>query len=326
MRETLGVLLGFFLAAVLGYLISEIAQKEQEKEVLESYMDSLQEIYEVIRQRMDVTRKFRHDLLSHVQTLEYLIEKQKNPDGELRKYADQLTETYRKIQKGTFCRDEITDAFLMMEKQVCIEKEIPFQIQVSKTCMEWMMPVERIGFLHNLLDNAIEANGRIPEKERKELSFWIEEDSDSCTVKLRNALASKEVFNLSTWKTDGAEHGVGTKIIRAIVEKYHGTSKIICFINDESRWNGQMKTISSKCRNIGLIYVALAWFVGNGEFVTAGRDTYAQVAYWMQIFSSGWIIVFVATLFSKLWKKGEDLSGKALVSALLYFVIAYLIH
>ena len=117
---------------------------------------------------MDVTRKFRHDLLSHVQTLEYLIEKQKNPDGELRKYADQLTETYRKIQKGTFCRDEITDAFLMMEKQVCIEKEIPFQIQVSKTCMEWMMPVERIGFLHNLLDNAIEANGRIPEKERKE--------------------------------------------------------------------------------------------------------------------------------------------------------------
>ena len=198
MRETLGVLLGFFLAAVLGYLISEVAQKEQEKEVLESYMDSLQEIYEVIRQRMDVTRKFRHDLLSHVQTLEYLIEKQKNPDGELRKYADQLTETYRKIQKGTFCRDEITDAFLMMEKQVCIEKEIPFQIQVSKTCMEWMMPVERIGFLHNLLDNAIEANGRIPEKERKELSFWIEEDSDSCTVKLRNALASKEVFNLST--------------------------------------------------------------------------------------------------------------------------------
>ena len=53
MRETLGVLLGFFLAAVLGYLISEIAQKEQEKEVLESYMDSLQEIYEVIRKRME---------------------------------------------------------------------------------------------------------------------------------------------------------------------------------------------------------------------------------------------------------------------------------
>lgn len=39
MRETLGVLLGFFLAAVLGYLISEIAQKEQGKEVLDSFCD-----------------------------------------------------------------------------------------------------------------------------------------------------------------------------------------------------------------------------------------------------------------------------------------------
>ena len=64
----------------------------------------------------------------------------------------------------------------------------------------------------------------LPEKERK--SFLLDRRRfDSCTVKLRNALASKEVFNLSTWKTDGAEHGVGTKIIRAIVEKYHGTSK-----------------------------------------------------------------------------------------------------
>lgn len=190
-------------------------------------MDSSQEIYEIIQQRMDVTRKFRHDLLSHVQMLEYLIEKQKDPDQELRKYADQLTEEYRKIQRGAFCRDEITDAFLMMEKQVCTEKEIPFQIQVSKICMEWMMPVERIGFLHNLLDNAIEANGRIPENERKEISFYIEEDSRSCTVELKNALASNEVFSFKTWKTDGAEHGVGTTIIHAIVEKYHGTSKTL---------------------------------------------------------------------------------------------------
>ena len=224
MRETLGVLLGFFLAAVLGYLISEIAQKEQEKEVLESYMDSLQEIYEVIRQRMDVTRKFRHDLLSHVQTLEYLIEKQKNPDGELRKYADQLTETYRKIQKGTFCRDEITDAFLMMEKQVCIEKEIPFQIQVSKICMEWMMPVERIGFLHNLLDNAIEASpkGSTVFLSSKKQGDFLELTVANPAPPLSNtefmALFGKGV----TTKANRDGHGFGLYNILRMTERYHG--------------------------------------------------------------------------------------------------------
>lgn len=101
---------------------------------------------------------------------------------------------------------------------------------------------------------------------------------------------------------------------------------LICFMNDGNRWNGQMRTISAQCRNVSLIYIALAWFVGNGEIVKSGRDTYAQVAYWMQLFSIGWMIAFVITLFSKIWKRDENLSGKALISALLYFVIAYLIH
>lgn len=104
------------------------------------------------------------------------------------------------------------------------------------------------------------------------------------------------------------------------------TNILICFINDENKWNGQMKIILTQCRWIGLVYIALAWFVGNGEIVSAGRDTYAQVAHWMQLFSVGWIIVFIVALFSKLWNKNENMSGRALASALIYFIAAYLIH
>lgn len=87
-----------------------------------------------------------------------------------------------------------------------------------------------------------------------------------------------------------------------------------------------MKIILTQCRWIGLVYIALAWFVGNGEIISAGRDTYEQVVRWMQLFSVGWIIVFIVTLFSKLWNKNEKMSGKALASALIYFIVAYLIH
>ena len=34
----------------------------------------------------------------------------------------------------------------------------------------------------------------------------------------------------------------------------------------------------------------------------------------------------LAVFLSKLWNKNENLSSKALVSSLLYFVVAYLIH
>ena len=59
----------------------------------------------------------------------------------------------------------------------------------------------------------------------------------------------------------------------------------ICYVNDENKWNGQMKSISFQCRWIGLVYIILAWFFGNGEIVTAGHDTYTQVVHWMQILS-----------------------------------------
>ena len=100
----------------------------------------------------------------------------------------------------------------------------------------------------------------------------------------------------------------------------------ICFGSEESNWGRQVKEISGKSSMVGLIYIALAWFMGNGEIVAAGRDTYAQVAYWMQIFSIGWSVVFGVALFSKLWNKDKSLWEKALTPAVLYFVVAYLIH
>ena len=101
---------------------------------------------------------------------------------------------------------------------------------------------------------------------------------------------------------------------------------ILCFVNDENKWNGQMCVISTQCRWIGLIYITLAWFMGDGTIVASGRDTYMQIAHWMQIFSIGWIVVFVVTLFFRLFNQNDKMSNKALGSALIYFIVAYLIH
>lgn len=87
-----------------------------------------------------------------------------------------------------------------------------------------------------------------------------------------------------------------------------------------------MCVISTQCRWIGLIYITLAWFMGDGTIVASGRDTYMQIAHWMQIFSIGWIVVFVVTLFFRLFNQNDKMSNKALGSALIYFIVAYLIH
>lgn len=101
---------------------------------------------------------------------------------------------------------------------------------------------------------------------------------------------------------------------------------ILCFVSSGYKWYDQIAKISTQCKWIGLLYIVLAWFMGDGSVLSSGRDTYAQVAHWMSIFSVGWIIVFTLSLFSKLWSNGEKMTSKALGMALLYFVVSFLIH
>ena len=192
-----------------------VLTEQNQKNRIADYQDR-EEIYERQRRKM-------HDYKNQLSTIQTLI-KNGHTDEAL-SFTQKLTESIAVEMSAINTNHPVVNAVLNQKYRSMQEKHIAVILKVGdlqEICLE---EEEIVILLSNLLDNAIEANGRIPEKERKELSFWIEEDSDSCTVKLRNALASKEVFNLSTWKTDGAEHGVGTKIIRAIVEKYHGTSK-----------------------------------------------------------------------------------------------------
>lgn len=101
---------------------------------------------------------------------------------------------------------------------------------------------------------------------------------------------------------------------------------VVCFISNEYKWYHQIHKISTQCRWIGLFYIVLSWFMGDGTVLSSGRTTYAQVAHWMSIFSIGWIIVFTVSLFSNLWSNGEKMTNKALGTALLYFIVAFLIH
>lgn len=101
---------------------------------------------------------------------------------------------------------------------------------------------------------------------------------------------------------------------------------VLCFVSNEYKWATQIASISKQCRWIGLVYIFLAWFMGDGSMLSSGRDTFGQVAHWMSIFSVGWIIVFVVSLLSKLWTDGDKMSGSALATALIYFIVAFFIH
>ena len=73
----------------------------------------------------------------------------------------------------------------------------------------------------NLLDNAIEACCRIPETQRW-IRVTISYSAGGLVLIIENSKDEMEDNDLKTMKGKTPEHGIGTKSIRKVVEKYDG--------------------------------------------------------------------------------------------------------
>ena len=54
----------------------------------------------------------------------------------------------------------------------------------------------------------------------------MEKKEEKIKIKMENCISSEEEFNFITQKSKKSEHGIGTKIIAGLVEKYQGTREI----------------------------------------------------------------------------------------------------
>lgn len=190
----LGVVFIIFLLAL--YRIMKIREMEQENEWTQSYMDAMQEFYLGIQEGIEATRKYRHDLAKHIQTMETLLK------GQNLDYAYEY-------------RDNL--------KEQCCEKKIALEIEVEDTIYNEIEEADLVSVLHNLLDNAIEANERIFKEEERGIWFGMKKESDHIVIEMKNRIIRGEKITFQTHKARKEEHGIGTKIIEMLVKKYHGT-------------------------------------------------------------------------------------------------------
>lgn len=100
----------------------------------------------------------------------------------------------------------------------------------------------------------------------------------------------------------------------------------LCFISSRYSRYKQISGISVQCRWLGLLYLGLAWFMGEGTALRSGPDTYSLVTKWMTVSAIGWIVIFIVSLLSNLWCEGDKLSTKTLGISLIYLIIGFLIH
>lgn len=175
-----------------------IEEKKVKKQQTEIYLAALQDLYKTLSHSVESARKYRHDLAKHINTLERLRTKTEN---------------------------EVLDALLTIKGKECMEKNIPFYIEIGNRDVGKIQEMDMVSLFYNLLDNAMEANEKIKEGERG-IWLFIDNQEGELQIEVRNYIVGNQIPDFRTKKRNRKEHGLGMEIIMDVIKKYNGKREI----------------------------------------------------------------------------------------------------
>ena len=175
---------------------------------------------EEVRRLYEEIRSVRHDLKNHFVCIDLLAKQEKYK--EIRDYIRKFSQEAQNPDGAVlFTGNDTLDAILNTKFSFAEQKGIRCAAEVS--CAQLHLAQGDISVLMgNLLDNACEAAGRAREKK---ISVKILRQGNYVSICVENTVAAPvlaENPGLETTKEDRSLHGLGTKNIRKIVEKYGG--------------------------------------------------------------------------------------------------------
>ena len=216
----------------VGVIIINLLARDEYKDinrVNEQYLSMQRNHYEKLRQLDEDTRKYRHDMKSHLQCLKTLSELKDYE--EIDRYLDNMVEKLASVSQTISVGDPIIDA-VINEKLAEAEKyRIDFAVSGKLIGCCTIEPLDLCTIFANSINNAMEACMGLEEGKRK-IRLSIKTLEDYLLINIKNPVKEKvlvdETGKIKTKKKDTKNHGFGIQNITASVEKYHGQVTIQC--------------------------------------------------------------------------------------------------
>lgn len=196
----------------------------QEKKLMSLYMEDQEKYIRLILDKDENMRKFRHDMSAHMIALQKHIE-----IGQYDKALEYLKKHNEKFILGQV--EQYTgivsiDAVISDRKKYMDEKGIEFlwEGRLYEEITDRIDVYDLCTLFINIINNGIEACERL--SRNKKLQMTVKMNIGKIYIKESNPICSEIKFdnkgNPVSTKTDKINHGIGSKNIREIVEKYNG--------------------------------------------------------------------------------------------------------
>ncbi len=233
------VIIGLFiqLGSVILLLIQRNIYKEAQQ-LTERYLEEQKTHYEYLEKREHETKKFRHDLKSHMEMLTDLINNQEYDKFD--KYIDVVNCNIEKFSKMVTVQNSIVDAIINKYYWEAEGNNVDIVVtgRFPKKCD--IDAYDLCTIFSNLMSNALEA--AIVTEDR-----WIKVDcrynKQNIIINAQNSFLNKGDNTAKTYKKDTNYHGFGLENIKDAIKKYNG----ICDI--ETNKNVYQITISLEYRS-----------------------------------------------------------------------------
>ena len=224
LRTGIAVLFITFLA-LIGFVayLSDVIAKNQIRVEEQNYMrlknQMLEDTIRANKNMYERNSKKMHEFKHHISTIRFMLDR--NQYDEIKNYISDMHITgdyFTQYHTG----NEIIDLVLNTKKVIMDENHINFISEISDVSNIKINSADLCSILSNLLDNSIEANIGLKDKQ---IEFYLKTYGNIVVINVFNRCADNiDINNLTSQK--GSGHGWGIKIIRDISEKYDGKCEI----------------------------------------------------------------------------------------------------
>lgn len=196
----------------------------QERNILnEKYIELQKEYYDQLIEQDENMRRFRHDINSHIQVMKALCE-----DGNNHRvvgYLDSIINESSIHEVKRYTGNSAVDAVIRKMLSDTGEDYINVTIHGILPAKIKIQEYDLCTVISNLFKNAIEACQKINNAEDRHINLELGAYNSHFYMLIKNTV-SEEVFiknnQLLTTKNDFKNHGIGTKSVQAVVNKYEG--------------------------------------------------------------------------------------------------------
>lgn len=184
-------------------------------------------LYQSMRERYEQQRRFFHDYKNQINCLQGMIE-----SGQMKEAMKYISDLNGSFQRGEMCVNTnhvAVNVMLNRKYQEACEKGIVMAV-VSGDLSKLTMSEEHIvTLLGNLLDNAIEACGKL--EQNRVIQFKMVIEDAQLVLSIRNPV--KESVRIKdnrivTSKRNKAQHGIGLLNVESVIRQNNGTAVLKC--------------------------------------------------------------------------------------------------